>query len=333
MRPMKRNRTFRPILTGLERRDCPSTFTVANTLDSGPGSLRNAVQASNALAGADIIQFDPTVTGTIHLTSGELLITDNLTILGPGSSTLAISGENHSRVFEVQGANATIQGLSIQNGLADVGAGAAVNLGTLNLVSDTFANNHATGYLGGGAVEGSVSTINVVNDTFVGNTADFNGGAITNGTFNTLNVSTSIFVANTAKNAGGGAIYNWDQAISANVSNSVFAVNSAKWGGAILNNSDLTVNSDMFMANRAESGGAVYNIGSGHSTINSSTFQYNTASYVGGAIYSGSNLVLSNSTIQNNQASNGGGVLAKAGTLSTIADVITQNVPNDVVLV
>src|SRR5262245_11197285 len=87
----------RLMLRGLETRIAPALFTVANLQDSGAGSLRQAVLDANALAGADTINFE--VTGTITLTTGELLSTDALTINGPGASLLAISGNNSSRVL------------------------------------------------------------------------------------------------------------------------------------------------------------------------------------------------------------------------------------------
>ena len=48
-----------------------------------PGSLRQAIFDTNANAGADTIEF-ATVPGAIVLTAGELDITDDLTVNGPG---------------------------------------------------------------------------------------------------------------------------------------------------------------------------------------------------------------------------------------------------------
>jgi hypothetical protein len=45
-------------LERLEDRTVPTTFTVVNTLDSGPGSLRQAILDANASAGANIINFN-----------------------------------------------------------------------------------------------------------------------------------------------------------------------------------------------------------------------------------------------------------------------------------
>src|SRR4051794_29762912 len=57
-------------------------FPVTTTADSGPGSLRNAIEASGD---GDTIYFVSALNGqTINLTSGELAINANITITGPG---------------------------------------------------------------------------------------------------------------------------------------------------------------------------------------------------------------------------------------------------------
>ena len=55
-----------------------ATITVTNTNDSGPGSLRQALVDAND---GDTISF--AVTGTIGLTTAELEINHDVTILGP----------------------------------------------------------------------------------------------------------------------------------------------------------------------------------------------------------------------------------------------------------
>src|SRR5262245_55167448 len=75
----------------LEDRTVPSTFTVRNLADSGPGSLRQAVLDANAHPGADLIAFAPAASGTIALTGGELSVTGDLTIVGPGAQRLTVS--------------------------------------------------------------------------------------------------------------------------------------------------------------------------------------------------------------------------------------------------
>jgi hypothetical protein len=115
--------TFRPTLEALEDRWVPSTVTVQNNLDSGAGSLRAAIAS---VRNGDTIVFAPSLEGqTITLTSGELLIKRNLTIVGPGAGNLTISGNHTSRVFEVAGGarKVTLSGLTISNGVADLGGG------------------------------------------------------------------------------------------------------------------------------------------------------------------------------------------------------------------
>src|SRR5690349_20387724 len=66
-----------------------ASLTVTNTNDSGPGSLRQAI--ADAQSG-DTITFASGLHGqTISLTSGQLAISRDLTINGPGAGQLAIS--------------------------------------------------------------------------------------------------------------------------------------------------------------------------------------------------------------------------------------------------
>src|SRR6516164_3699925 len=67
-----------------------ATLVVTNNNDSGPGSLRQALLDNETAGGGSTVTFS-NVTGTIDLTSGELGITNNLTLLGPGESVLAVS--------------------------------------------------------------------------------------------------------------------------------------------------------------------------------------------------------------------------------------------------
>src|SRR5215468_5234075 len=109
-------------LETLEDRVQPSTFTVLNLADSGPGSLRAAITAANLTPGANVIQFAGGLHGTIPLssTNGELSITRDLMINGPGANQLTVSGGNVTRVFDVSGGSThlSMTGLTIANGLA-----------------------------------------------------------------------------------------------------------------------------------------------------------------------------------------------------------------------
>jgi hypothetical protein len=106
------------------------TFTVTNTNDSGSGSLRQAILDANATPGADII--DATgVTGTITIDPANyfLVITDDVTINGPGQANLTISGGDASRIFWIQNGAITIQNLTLANGFAKGGDGGGGGMG------------------------------------------------------------------------------------------------------------------------------------------------------------------------------------------------------------
>jgi hypothetical protein len=72
---------------------CADTITVTNTNDSGPSSFRQAPVDAND---GDTITF--AVTGTIALTSSELLVAKNITVSGPGATSLAVNGNAKSTV-------------------------------------------------------------------------------------------------------------------------------------------------------------------------------------------------------------------------------------------
>src|SRR5438105_812688 len=96
-------RTVFSLATALATFKCAlaATLTVTTINDGGPASLRQLI---NVASPGDTINFS--ITGTITLTNGELLITNDLAILGPGPTNLVISGNFSNRVFEVaSGAN------------------------------------------------------------------------------------------------------------------------------------------------------------------------------------------------------------------------------------
>lgn len=102
------------------------SFPVTNTGNAGPGSLRAAIQASNASAGPDIIGIS--ATGTIDLEEALPDISDDVEIRGPGADLLTVrrnSGE--FRIFTIESLaccpEVTISGITIANGLAESGAG------------------------------------------------------------------------------------------------------------------------------------------------------------------------------------------------------------------
>jgi outer membrane autotransporter protein len=66
-------------------------YTVVNTNDSGPGSLRQAIIDANGNAGVDTIQIDPSLNGaTINLASSLPALTENIVFNGPSASSLTV---------------------------------------------------------------------------------------------------------------------------------------------------------------------------------------------------------------------------------------------------
>ncbi len=108
---------FRPCLEKLEDRMVLSPLMVVNDHDAGPGSLCQAILDANTNVGLDSIVFASTV-HHITLTTGELKITDSLDLTGPGANQLSVSGNDASRVFNIQSGMVAITGLTITHGLA-----------------------------------------------------------------------------------------------------------------------------------------------------------------------------------------------------------------------
>src|SRR5262245_13871108 len=183
----------RPGLEVLEDRCTPSTFTVLNLLDSGAGSLRAAVAAANANPGADTIDF--AVTGTIGLTSGQLDITDSLTINGPGAGALTVSSHYRGLVFDVAAStiDVNIHDLTIADsggsnigiivGIGSVSVGAIYNAGTLTVSNSTLSGNYgAYGVVGAGGAIFNAGTLTVSNSTLSDNVSTYGGGIYNWGT-------------------------------------------------------------------------------------------------------------------------------------------------------
>lgn len=268
-------------------------FFVTNANDGGTGSLRQAVLDANALSGRDEINFLGTLNGqTITLTSGELLITDDVDIVGPGAMNLTVSGNNSTRVFNVSSSvNGTIEDLTITAGFTSLNGGAITNSGVLTISDSTISNSSSNA--AGGAI--------------------FNNG--------TLIVTSSSIWGNSAGGASGdgGALYN---AATATVTNTTIANNTAvDSGGGIRNNGALTITSSTVADNIAGvSGGGIYNVGGGV-TIQNTIVAGNTAGVtepnIGGALNSlGNNLIGSSSGPMILRASDLHGVDPRLGPLT-----------------
>ena len=186
-----------------------ATNTVTTLADSGAGSLRQVI--ADATAG-DAIVF--AVTGTITLTSGELVIANSLEISGPGATNLAVSGNSASRVFNLSNPDAavTISGLTIRDGKsadgmdADPGSGGpalspgAAGGGIFSLGSLTLTQCHVTGNVAGRGGNSSWTR----NETGDDGTAGGSGGGVY--CANSLTAIASTFSSNSAGAGGTGGL-------------------------------------------------------------------------------------------------------------------------------
>jgi hypothetical protein len=126
----------RPLFERLEERLAPATFKVNTLLDTvavnlqngrdstGHISLFSAIMAADARGGNNTIILP---SGTI--TAVDFVIDDNLTIKGKSSSSTIISGNDHSRGFQIDGGKVTISNLTIENCLGQGEGGAILNVG------------------------------------------------------------------------------------------------------------------------------------------------------------------------------------------------------------
>jgi hypothetical protein len=248
-------------------------------------TLRDAVLQANMLGGAPVIQFDagvfnPAAPQTIHLVNGQISLATGMTIQGPGADALIISGNNASRVLQIEAAAQPVRvaGLTLAQGSSN-GGSAVLNhsTGLVQLQSLVLARNAATpgGYSGG-------------NDTLaqVGS-----GGAVYSHGTGALEIDGASFDSNIAAQLGGGLLL---------ASGNIATLRGSTW---VSNLGDL-------------GGSALANLGS-VAQIENSTFSANgspNAAGQGGTVFSQgqSRLVLVNSTLAGNSSGSAGGISGAA---------------------
>jgi CSLREA domain-containing protein len=269
-------------------------------------TLREAINASNMMSGANTIIFDNGLGAiTITLNSQLPAVTSPLEINGNGTTNAILQANSASntanyRVLEVgDTGDLTINHLTVRNGRCNgacnvyaYNAGGILNRGTLTIANSTLSGNTST--FGGGIASVSWGTLTITDSIITGNSATYGGGAINEGL---MTVTNSTFSSNSAPGNGGGGIYN--QFGTLEIINSTFSSNSAlSIGGGVVNSGGvLNLTNSTFSANSAIFGGGVYN--SGTLTITSSTFSGNSAGSMGGGIVNEDALNVYNSIITN----------------------------------
>ena len=299
-------RGVRPEVLALEGRQMLSTvIPVTSSVDTGAGTLRAAIVAADAATVPVTIDFELPTPATITLTQGPLELSGDapsITIDGPGSDQLTISGVGASGIFQVEpGVSATISGCSLVDGLANVG-GAVDNSGNLTL--------------SGCQLEGSASKPYMVDNAGLVFVSPGAGGAINNGSGGTLCLTDCTLTGNSS--AGGGGAINNDG--TATLTGCSLSGDIAPSGGAIDNSGSLALSRCQLDDNTAPPLNFSYDGlgGSGPGTGGASSNSNGTVSLVdctvtgntsnfGGAIadedYGGtSNLSLTGCTLSGNSA-------------------------------
>jgi Calx-beta domain/Sulfotransferase family/Right handed beta helix region len=316
-------------------------FSVTNVNDAGPGSLRQAIDDANNAAGADVITFQPGITGTITITSGQLVISDTVDIQGPGANILSVSGNDTSRVFYLYNSSASIDvaisGLTITGGDDTSNSnpgGAGIFNGNEKLTLDnvTISGNTSDG-LGGAVLASGTEMELAVHDSIIsGNTADAGGGGVAIGiSGGPLVIQNTTIVSNTTTSGFGGGVYFSGVLSDTVIESSTISGNTAyiSGGGVAVGvvGGPLAMRNTAIVSNTATSGqgGGIYFSGVLSDTvIESSTISGNTSDGCGGGVYIGQTIggtqTISETTISGNtSACLGGGIfIDTVGTPFTI---------------
>ena len=269
--------------------------------------------------------------------TGDLDITDDLTITGKGATKTFVNGGKLDRVFHIIGPiSVTVMNVSIQNGLArddgygdvnNVNGGAILNesASTLTLKGITISNNTASGGVngsGGGIYNSGTLAITkstLFNNAVSGGSEGVVGGAIYNaGTVKIISTTLSNNIASGPKLGFGGAILNRDIGIleiqGSNISNNTVSVQGSYGeGGGISNGGSLTIMKSTISNNTAQGvngdGGGIANgtWGGQEVTITKSIISNNVArgpfAKGGGIVSFAGEVVITGSTLSDNAAS------------------------------
>lgn len=321
---------------------------------AGNSTLRAAVMEANALPGADTIVLLP---GTYRLTiagrdennaaSGDLDITESLTIIGAGDGSTIIDAAGLDRAFHViAGASLNLKGVTVINGDATIG-GAILNQGTLTTQNVTISGSSAA--LGGGIyndivedelgadITAGASTL-VVDDVSVFPRQAGFVIQIGNEQLRVDLISGNTFTVGRGVNSTTATAHSSGDVITVLATSDVSLLNTTVTnnsallnGGGIFNNDTLNVTLTSVSGNVAGvRGGGLYNTQT--ATLDRSTFDSNMAEVRGGAIFNegttlstASTVTVTASTLSNNVSGVRGGAIFNSQNLMLTNSTISGN--------
>ena len=182
----------------------------------------------------------------------------NLTITGPGASTLTINGQGATGILSVDfQTTVSLSGLTLANGNTSFGFGGAIeNFGTLTLTDCVLSGNTASS--GGGAIQNTYGSVTVTDCTISGNSAGVFGGGVENAQ-GSVTLLDSTIADNSAGQQGGGLD---NVAGTMTVVNCTVSGNSAaSAGGGLYNDGSSTATLDNTIVADSPSGGDIVNNG------------------------------------------------------------------------
>jgi predicted outer membrane repeat protein len=344
-KPPRKRPTCRPQLEALEDRWLPSQvgLTVTSLADSGPGTLRAAIQTADAGSPSDKFTIGFSVTGTIDLQSPLADLNNSIAIQGPGATSLTVeraAGFSFaSAIVTVDpGQSASLSGITITKGNA---GGIVDNGGTLTVANSAVVNNSVGPSLisatpGGGIYNRGASgsaTLTVIDSIVSGNTAG-QGGGIDNSLGCTLTVTGSIVSGNTAQDGGGilniGTLTVDRSMVSGNTATGSFSgfplFHFLGEGGGILNGGTMTVSGSTLCGNAADLGGGIFSDSGSSVNVRDTVFTANSATRGGGIYFGGGALLeVQGSTFSRNTASDSGGAIYNLGTATLQGCSLSKN--------
>ena len=225
-------------------------------------TLRAAIQEANALGGAQTItvpagKYVLTIGGTGEdaAATGDLDITDDLTIVGAGADVTIIDGGALDTVFHVSAGNTVeMRALTITNGSGPGGVpGGILNFGTLTLSDSAISGNTSSSSAGGVANLGQLS---ITKSTISGNTTGSSAGGISNCCSGTIVASNSTISGNAAT-AGGGIAQTGPGDTTIELNNVTIADNTggSGAGGIEVSGGTITIKNSVVANNTATGGG------------------------------------------------------------------------------
>ncbi len=331
-----------------------ATYTVSNTLDSGAGSLRQAIIDSNGNSGPDNIIFS-VVSGSIISLNSELDITDSVTITGPspgdqGSIILNAGGNSrHIRAndFYTQTKSLTLENITLSNGDSSfgsyAGSGGAIYTHNINLILNhclITGNSTSDNYANGGGIHvfgnAIITSSNVSSNSTTGNRSHGGGLYVSGDTTLVLSTVTGNSTATDYSNGGGihghGTVTLTQSVIKDNTTAGSYIKGGGLhgFGDVILNQSDISNNS---MTGKFSSGGGLW-VGNttivNNSTIKDNSISVTSGTATGGGLYASSGVTLSFSTVTGNtlkapDSVTGGGLVSFNGPNTLIHSDVSNN--------